>query len=79
MLGLFNSSEHNERQIGVKIFGCLLGLRVAETKSNKIEDNITENLKYLKTFTDKVFEMTYDWDETTAEIAEYLCEICMSK
>ena len=34
-----------------------------------MEEIITDNLKYLKSYTDKIFEISYDWNETSSEIA----------
>ena len=45
----------------------------------KLNEVIYENMKYLKSFVDKVYELQDDWNQTVSEMAQSLCEICLTK
>ena len=64
----------------MKILGCLLGLRGSiDNKDNRLGQIVGDNLRFLKSYIEKVYELTFDWYEKNAEIAENLCEICLSE
>jgi hypothetical protein len=69
LVHLLTSGENTDRQGGLKLFGCLLGLRVNGSNVTQYANMIAQNALYVKSLIDLIFESTYDWNSTSAQIA----------